>query len=199
MYYNHSFMRPNTLHTVLSTSNCISYGQHFYTTSTILDTCWAIIHLAALALMLLCAASVGHLFLRRCPFESLVERLVFTLALGLGLCALLLFILGLLGILYRSLIWVLTVAGAMALVLNFINSTRRSLGISQWKRTLTLRNGKDLFSLRNAVIVLLTFLAVGCCFLLIVRAQYPPTNWDSISNHLVIAREERAIEDLGVA
>src|SRR5205823_11107052 len=77
----------------------------------------------------------------------------------------------------------------MALVLNFINSTRRSLGISQWKRTLTLRNGKDIFSLRNAVIVLLTCLAVGCCFLLIVRAQYPPTNWDSISNHLVIARE----------
>jgi hypothetical protein len=41
-------MRPNTLHTVLSTSNCISYGQHFYATSTIRDTCWAIIHLVVM-------------------------------------------------------------------------------------------------------------------------------------------------------
>lgn len=40
------FMRPNTLHAVLSTSNCIAYGQHFFATSTIRDTCWAIIHLA---------------------------------------------------------------------------------------------------------------------------------------------------------
>ena len=39
-------MRPNTLHAVLTTSNCIAYGQHFFATSTICDTCWAIIHLA---------------------------------------------------------------------------------------------------------------------------------------------------------
>jgi hypothetical protein len=41
-------MRPNTLHAVLTTSNSIAYGQHFYATSTIRDTCWAIIHLSVM-------------------------------------------------------------------------------------------------------------------------------------------------------
>src|SRR5256885_5103516 len=77
---------------------------------------WAIIHLGALGLMLLCAASLGNLFLRKHRFQNLAERLVFITALGLGLCAVVLFILGLLGILYQSVIRVLTVAGAVGTV-----------------------------------------------------------------------------------
>src|SRR6266566_5819814 len=149
---------------------------------------WAIAHLGALALMLLCAAGLGNLFLRKCPFHNSVERFVFTAALGLGLCALVLFILGLFGILYQSIIWVLTVEGALATVLNFLYSRRRSLGIRQWKQILSIQQWKHLYNLRNAGIALLIIMAVSCWVLLLITSQYPPTNWDSISNHLPIAR-----------
>jgi len=149
---------------------------------------WAVAHLGSLALMLLCAAGIGNLFLRRIRFQNSVERLVFTIAIGLGLCALLLFFLGAIGILYQSVIWVLTVSGAVATVLNFSYSKRRSLGMGQWKQVLSLQQWKHLYGLRNAVIALLTFLAGGYWVLLLMTSQYPPVNWDSISNHLVIAR-----------
>jgi len=151
---------------------------------------WAMIHLGALALMLLCAAGVGNLFLRQYPFQSRVERLLFTLALGLGVCSLVLFILGLLGILYQSVIRVLTVSGAVATVVSGFYSHRWSLRIRQWKELLNVRDWKDRFTLRNAVIALLIFIAIGCSILLLITSQYPPTNWDSISNHLVIARAD---------
>ena len=150
---------------------------------------WAIAHLGALALMLLCAAGLGNLFLRKCRFHNLVERSVFTLAIGLGLCSLVLFLLGILGILYQSVIWVLTVSGALATISNFLYSRRRSLGIQQLKQIFHIPRWKKLHSLRNAVIALLVILAAAYWILLLIKSQYPPHNWDSISNHLVIARE----------
>jgi hypothetical protein len=38
------FMRPNTPHYVLTVDHSITYSRHFYATSTIRDTCWAIVH-----------------------------------------------------------------------------------------------------------------------------------------------------------
>src|SRR2546425_11452470 len=90
---------------------------------------WAIAHLGALALMLLCSAGLGNLLLRRCRFDNLIERIVFTTALGLGLCALLLFLLGTLGLLYQSVIWVLTVAGAMGTPFNDFYPNRGRAGL----------------------------------------------------------------------
>ena len=153
---------------------------------------WTIIHLGALGLMLLCAAGLGNLFLRKHRFHNLVERLVFITALGMGLCALVLFILGLLGLLYQSVIWVLTVAGALATVLSVLYSNRRSLGIRSLKKLLSVRGLKNFYTLRNAVVALLILLAISCSILLLITCQYPPTNWDSISNHLVIARANLA-------
>lgn len=149
---------------------------------------WAITHLGALGLMLLCAAGLGNLFLRKHRFQNLAERLVFITVLGLGLCALVLFILGLLGLLYRYFIQALTGAGALATVLSVLYSHRQSLGIRSLKKLLNVRGRKDLYTLRNAVIALLILLAVGCSILLLITSQYPPTNWDSIANHLVISR-----------
>jgi hypothetical protein len=37
-------MRPNTPHYSLTVDHSITYGRHFYATSTIRDTCWAIVH-----------------------------------------------------------------------------------------------------------------------------------------------------------
>lgn len=113
---------------------------------------------------------------------------MFTMAVGLGLCALVLFILGLLGMLYQSVIRVLTVSGAVSTALTFLYSNRRSPGIRQCKQILSIQQWKHLYSLRNAVIAFLIFLAVGYWLLLLIKSQYPPTDWDSISNHLVLAR-----------
>ena len=49
VHIHSSFMRPNTLHAVLTTSNCIAFGQHFYASSTVQSTCFAIIHLAIMS------------------------------------------------------------------------------------------------------------------------------------------------------
>jgi hypothetical protein len=37
-------MRPNTPHYVLGVENTITFGRHFYATSTISDTCYGILH-----------------------------------------------------------------------------------------------------------------------------------------------------------
>jgi hypothetical protein len=37
-------MRPNTPHYVLTVDHSITYGRYFYATSTVRDSCWAIIH-----------------------------------------------------------------------------------------------------------------------------------------------------------
>lgn len=163
---------------------------------------WAIVHLGAWVLMLLCAAGMGSLFLHNNRFQNLAERIVFTTAIGLGLCALVLFILGLLGILYQSVIWILTVLGAMATVLSFLYSNRRSLGMRHWKQVLSIQQWKRHCSLRNSVIALLIFLAAGYGFLLLMTAQYPPLLWDSTSQHLIVAREflsqHRLAVELGI-
>ena len=75
---------------------------------------WIILHLGAWALMLLASAGAGLLFLRDCRFDSLLERAVFTIAAGLGCWGVLLFLLGLAGLLYTAVIIGLTVAAATA-------------------------------------------------------------------------------------
>src|SRR2546426_12327696 len=111
---------------------------------------WAIAHLGALALMLLCSAGLGNLLLRRCRFDNLIERIVFTTALGLGLCALLLFLLGTLGLLYQSVIWVLTVAGAMATGFNVFYANRGSLRFWGAKRNLGVWETRNFFNLTHS-------------------------------------------------
>jgi len=46
---------------------------------------WGVSHLGLWSLMLLSAFGAGGVFLRRFQFHSPAERLVFTLALGMGL------------------------------------------------------------------------------------------------------------------
>src|SRR5712692_2446956 len=121
---------------------------------------WALAHFGALVLMLLCAAGLGNLFLRKCRFHNPVERFAFTIALGLGLCALLLFVLGVLGFLYQLVIRVVTVAGAMVTVLNVIYANRRSIGVRQSKQVLRSQ-WEGLHSLRGALTALLIIIGIG--------------------------------------
>jgi hypothetical protein len=153
-------------------------------------TLWAITHLGAWGLMLLASWGFGDLFLRKLKFQSLIERLVFTVGLGLGLCSLALFIVGLIGILYQTVILVLTVSGALATVLHLSYSHKRHLqGASaqlkeywhsgHWKRYYTPLN-----------VAWLSLIVIALCYwaLLLLSTQYPPVHWDAISNHLVLAR-----------
>src|SRR6266404_337508 len=176
-------------------------------------TIWAIVHLGALGLMLLCAGGMGNIFLRKCRFQNLAERIVFTTAAGLGICAMVLFVLGLLRILYQPVIQVLTAAGAIAAVLSFLYSYKRSrsnkrsvehsLGVHEHKQNLSNWHRKDFYTRRRVVKGLLILLAVGYWVVLMMAAQFPPVVWDSISQHLIVAREflaqHRLVVLLGIA
>jgi len=128
---------------------------------------WALAHGGAWALMLLAAGALGSACVSRLRFASSEERAVFALAAGLGLWACGLFALALCGALYRPAIWALTVAGAAA-------------GIWRWWRA-----GVAWRRDRWRPVVILGLAAVPS----ILLAQYPPTQWDAIANHLFLARD----------
>lgn len=157
---------------------------------------WAIVHLGAWGLILLAAAGAGHIFLRKYPFHSFVERCVFTLSLGLGLWALALFSLGLAGALHRGVIIGLTMAGAAGTALHLV----------RLYKTYRLDFIPSIEALRERYGLLgisLGILAIGYWALLLLLTQYPPVQWDATSNHLVLARtcleQHRIVPVMGVA
>lgn len=143
---------------------------------------WAITHLGAWCLILLAAYAIGRTLLHRFQFDSLAERVAFTLVLGLGACALMLFALGLVGLLYVGVVVSLTVIGALAALIQLAGSWRKA-------PRLNLRRPSEYFSLRGAALILLIGLLFGYWVLLLVTTQYPPFHWDATSHHLPLARE----------
>lgn len=143
---------------------------------------WFAIHLGALGLMLLAAGGLGSVFLRKHSFHSALERLVFTITLGLGLWALLIFALGLLGLLYRGVILGMTAASALGTVLYLIRSSR-----GQWLQGMRSKEGGR----RSHKWLMAPLVLVGVSYwgLLLWVTQYPPINWDSTMYHLVLARQ----------
>lgn len=143
---------------------------------------WASVHLGLSVLMLLAAGGLGHLFLRKCEFDSRVERWVFTLSLGLGLSALLITTLGIGGLLYKEFLFGLTVAGALINVACWIYSRKsgRLVSVPHWRKHL---------SPRGALFLFLGLIGVGYWGLLLFATQYPPRHWDAMSHHLVLCRE----------
>ena len=142
---------------------------------------WAIVHLGLWFLMLLVAFGVGRMLLRQFQFDSLAEQLAFTLTVGLGSCALLLFGLGLAGLLYSEVILGLTVAGALGALVQFGRWWRKARP-RDWQRW-RAHNWR-----RRAAIGLLIGLPCAYWVLLLVTTQYPPGHWDATSHHLPLAR-----------
>lgn len=157
---------------------------------------WAIVHLGAWGLILLAAAGAGHLFLRKTPFHSFVERCVFTLSLGVGLWALALFSLGLAGVLHRGLIIGLTIASAAGTVLYLVR-------LYQSSRLPRLPSLRALLKPNQLLGSSLAVLASAYWMLLLLLTQYPPVQWDATSNHLVLAKtfleQHRIVPVMGVA
>ena len=110
---------------------------------------WAISHLGSFILILLTAAGIGNPFLRRINFHSRLERVVYTLALGLGLSSLILFLLGLVGLLYREVIIAATVIGSLAAIIPFIrlHHGRWIESLHRWKENCRPRSKFETFAL----------------------------------------------------
>ena len=141
---------------------------------------WVITHLAGLSLILFTAWGLGNLCVRRVRFHSAAERWVFTTALGLGLCGLALFWLGLLGLLYRGIILGLTVAWGLMTGLQVVRQRGQMLErLRQWKAPRRWR---------GAVAIGLMAAGVAYWALLLVLSQYPPIHFDAVWSHLVLTR-----------
>jgi len=112
----------------------------------------------------------------------MAEAAVFTLSIGLGSAALVIFFLGIVGFFHKEVFLVLTIAGALATVVCWLRSR---LG----KRFVSLQRWRNYLSLRGAVFLVLSVSALGYWGLLLLSTQYPPMHWDAISHHLVLCRE----------
>jgi len=151
---------------------------------------WGISHVGLWSLMLLSAFGAGSVLLRKCHFHTLLERIVFTLALGMGLWALALFVLGLCGALYGGVIWGLTIASALATVFYLIQK-ERGAG-SEWLASLSSLSGlswKERLHPQRLLVFGVAAVALAYAGLLLLATQYPPLHWDAVAGHLVLARQ----------
>jgi hypothetical protein len=126
------------------------------------------------AAILAVAAALGSWLTQRLSYRSLLERLVFSTGLGLGVFSLLTLVLALLGLLYRWLFWGLLIAGGLLL----------------WKeiRSLLIALRQDLKQLtlpKTAWFAFLTTFLSVTILLALTTALLPPTEWDSLVYHLV--------------
>ncbi len=139
---------------------------------------WVTAHLLWFACMLLAMTSLGAPWLRKVVFHSRLERGIFTLGLGAGLAALLLFALGVTGLLGEKIIWVATAIGCLVTLIRYARTPRES------RREVYL-------AVKQTVIKHPLFVlgAAGYWILLLLTTQYPPMDWDATMYHLVLARQ----------
>jgi len=122
--------------------------------------------------MMAVATALGSRLTRRLGYSSLLERLVFSTGLGLGVFSLLTLGLGLVGLLYRWLFWLLLIAGALLLWREF----RDLIRVLRQARPPRPQGGWSIFLTGFVAVTLL---------LALVTTLLPPTEWDSLVYHLV--------------
>lgn len=127
-------------------------------------------HIFFLSSILLSAGGTGYFLLRKKDFHSALEKVVFSIVLGLGFWALFLFFLGISGFLYKPLILFLTFA-CSAFVL---------ISILRFQKIILEHLHKNF---------LVTIALVFFFGLLLFVTLYPPTQWDATMYHLVLARQ----------
>lgn len=122
--------------------------------------------------MLTVATALGSRLTRRLTYHSLLERLVFSGGLGLGVLSLLTLGLGLAGLLYRWLFWALLVGGGV-LLWSELRALAQMVGQATWPRP------------RGAWPTFLTLFVTATLLLALATTLLPPTEWDSLVYHLV--------------
>ena len=117
------------------------------------------------------ATALGSRLSRGLAYHSLLERVLFSAGLGLGIFSLLTFGLGLAGLLYGWLLWVLLL-GAGLLLAPELWRLVRALRAASWPRP------------RGAWPVLLSIFIGATLLLALLLALTPPVEWDSLTYHL---------------
>lgn len=137
-------------------------------------------HYCALGVIALCAYVFGARLLRRFAFDSFLEQFCFATALGLGVISFLVFVLGLLHLLYPAAMAVVLLGGWLSCWTVWWN----------WPRELIAQVRQ--FRLRNHLDLLLTIL--GCLVIayllrrILLLPLYPPTHFDATMYHLPFAK-----------
>lgn len=150
----------------------------------------SLLSLLALAAMVLAAGALGRPFVRAlCPGRhDALSATVWALALGLVAVGMLLVALGLLGLLYRPLIGVLTTVGAMWGAIEYAKSYRRG-GLPAWRpedddgvfdADGTRRGGW----VATGLVLLTGLVIVGT----LIAALAPPTAGDALCYHLELPK-----------
>src|SRR5438132_5092404 len=133
---------------------------------------WTVVHLGLWAFILVAAAGIGRILLTRLRFNSLIERIVFTLAVGLGTAAFILFLLGVVRLAYRGVLIGITIVWGLISVIDFA----REINIPRVRDFLSRLTSRPF----RAVIMLVLFITVvGGWVCIMSGALYPPTAWDA--------------------
>jgi hypothetical protein len=122
--------------------------------------------------MMAVATALGSRLSRRLTYRSLLERIVFSAGLGLMCMSLLAFGLGLAGLLYRWLFWLLLAGGGALLWREFV-ALGQAFRQARWPQP------------RGHWSIFLSLFIAGVLLLSAAIALTPPVNWDSLLYHLV--------------
>jgi hypothetical protein len=133
-------------------------------------------HYAALGLLALVSYLFGRRLLRRLEFSSWLEDVCFCAALGLGVVAYLVMLLGLAGLLYRLALLPALLAGVVGCYPVWAGWLR------QWGRWEGMKPRKRLLLAAGAVALVILLLPVW------LAPLYPPTAFDATMYHLPYAR-----------
>lgn len=128
--------------------------------------------LATWLALLAVAMALGSRLTRRLAYHSLLERLTFSTGLGLSLFSVVTLGLGLAGLLYRWLFWALLVVGGILLWPEF-RELGRALRRVSWHRP------------KGAWQIFLSIFIASTLILALLLTLTPPTEWDSLTYHLV--------------
>lgn len=138
-------------------------------------------HYALVGLVALVLFGAGRRCLDRLEFRSVLEEVAFSTGLGLGLFGTVIFLLGLVKLIYfASVLGLLCVMFALSLP-----AWRKIAGrIRAALREVTLRKA---LSIRISTLLLLAAGSV-LAYSMLIKPLYPPHQWDAISYHLAVAR-----------
>src|SRR5262245_33391877 len=88
-------------------------------------------HLFFLSCILLSSGGAGYFFIRKQQFHSTLEKLIFSISLGLGVWALFLFALAQVGWLHKQLILILTLTCALIVINHILRSHQTEFRFSK--------------------------------------------------------------------
>lgn len=141
-----------------------------------MDTIGFVVKYYLIALSFISIACIlGLITLRNFDFNNILEKFFFSTVLGTGLLALLIFFLGILGILYKEIVYLILVLISLFILIRkqLVNSFIDLLRFHK----------DDLLDIVSILVLLILVYPIFISFL------YPPINWDATSFHLSICKQ----------